>query len=75
MWFLQNCLRVPGYTKISTFGYPVPEITKNAALVNRRCNNPCVVAIIIMVRCPNHLRTVLIHGRWAVGRYFCRAAN
>ena len=28
--FLQNCLRVPGYPKISNFGYPVPEITKNA---------------------------------------------
>ena len=27
---LQNCLRVPGYPKISNFGYPVPEITENA---------------------------------------------
>ena len=27
--FLQNCLRVPGFP-ISNFGYPVPEITKNA---------------------------------------------
>ena len=26
---LQNCLRVPGYPKISNFKYPVPEITKN----------------------------------------------
>ena len=25
-----NCLRVPGYPKISNFGYPVPEITENA---------------------------------------------
>ena len=25
--FLQNCLRVAGYPKISNFGYPVPEIT------------------------------------------------
>ena len=28
--FLQNCLRVTGYPKISNFGYPVPEITENA---------------------------------------------
>ena len=27
---LQNCLRVPGYPKISNFRYPVPEITENA---------------------------------------------
>ena len=27
--FLQNCLQVPGYPKISNFGYPVPKITKN----------------------------------------------
>ena len=26
----QNCLRVPGYPKISNFGSPVPEITENA---------------------------------------------
>ena len=24
------CLRVPEYTRISNFGYPVPEITENA---------------------------------------------
>ena len=28
--FLQNCLLVPGYPKISYFGYPVPEMTENA---------------------------------------------
>ena len=28
--FLQNCLGVPGYPKISNFGYPIPEITENA---------------------------------------------
>ena len=28
--FLQNCLRVPGYPKISNFEYPVHEITENA---------------------------------------------
>ena len=27
--FLQNCLQVPGYPKISNFGYPLPEITEN----------------------------------------------
>ena len=27
--FLQNCLRVPGYPKISNFRYPVTEITEN----------------------------------------------
>ena len=27
--FLQNCLRIPGYPKISNFGYPIPEITEN----------------------------------------------
>ena len=30
--FLQNCLRVLGYLKISNFGYPVPEITDNAVV-------------------------------------------
>ena len=28
--YLQNCLRVPGYPKISNFRYPVPETTENA---------------------------------------------
>ena len=28
--FLQNCLQVPGYPKISNFRYLVPEITENA---------------------------------------------
>ena len=27
--FLQNCLRIRGYSKIFNFGYPVPEITEN----------------------------------------------
>ena len=27
--FLQNCLQIPGYPKISNFGYPVPEMTEN----------------------------------------------
>ena len=27
---LQNCLRVPRYPKISNFGFPVPEITRDA---------------------------------------------
>ena len=28
--FLQNCLWVLRYLKISNFGYPVPKITENA---------------------------------------------
>ena len=30
MCFYPNKLRVPGYPKISNFGYPGPEITENA---------------------------------------------
>ena len=32
--FLQNCLRVSWYPKISNFGYPVTEITENAQPYN-----------------------------------------
>ena len=37
--FLQNCLRVPGYPKISNFGYPVPEKTENTQPFVYRCIN------------------------------------
>ena len=37
--FLQNCLRVPRYPKISNFGCPVPEITQNTQPQDRPYRN------------------------------------
>ena len=52
--FLQICLRVPGYPKISNSGYPVPEKNENSQVT---INLPLLVVLgIHMSLCWAHIQ-------------------
>ena len=68
------CLRVPRYSKISNFGYPVPEITKNVQPYHSKTalrsdlfhfhtvsvNHDCNAKLIISPRCSSTLLVLTV---------------